>query len=244
MKKIISLVVLISSIVIAQTESTIQLSEISKKLIKENLSQEFNSNSFQEIPKKKSPGLAIIYSLILPGMGELYADSYSSGKYFTIADGILWGTFAGLNIYGNNQKDNYIAFAKVNAGINLEGKESDFIANIGIYISSEEYNRVQELNRNFERTYNSPNQFWQWQSNDQRKEFRNMWSSSESAFNNVRFVAGALVLNRIISAINAVRLVSAYNKNLQQEIGWNLYFNVENKITLPQTLTLNFSTKF
>lgn len=244
MKKIISLVGLVSSIMIAQTESTIQLSEISKKIINENFSKENNSNLPQEISKKKSPGLAIIYSLILPGMGELYAESYSSGKYFTIADGILWGTFAGLNVYGNNQKDNYIAFAKINAGINLEGKESDFIANVGIYNSSEEYNRVQELNRNFERTYNSPNQFWKWQSNDFRKEFRNMWSSSESAFNNVRFVAGALVLNRLISAINAVRLVSAYNKNLQNEISWNLYFNVENKITLPQTLTLNFYTKF
>lgn len=71
-----------------------------------------------------------------------------------------------------------------------------------------------------------------------------MWSSSEGAYNKVRFVVGALILNRIVSAINAVRLVSAYNKNLSQEVSWNIYFGVEEKPTLPQTLTFNFSTRF
>ncbi len=41
-------------------------------------------------PSKKSVGLAAIYSLLLPGMGELYAEGFSSGKYFLIAEGVLW----------------------------------------------------------------------------------------------------------------------------------------------------------
>ncbi|MDF1610835.1 hypothetical protein [Stygiobacter electus] len=241
MKNIILFIVFFSSILTAQTINDLKFQD------NNSLIQNFNSNFLQlenSNNTQKNAGLAIIYSLLLPGMGELYAGNFESGKYFTIADGVLWGTYAGFNIYGNNKKENYIAYAKANAGINLEGKESDFIANVGIYISSSEYNRIQELNRNFDKTYNLPNQQWIWQSNDMRKEFRNLWSSSESAFNNLRFVAGALVLNRIISAINAVRLVSAYNKNLSQELSWNIYFNVENRPTLPQTISFNFISIF
>lgn len=242
MKKFISLIVLISSLAFAQIQKY--------NLNSSSFKYEINSNLFQlnisetNFHEKKSPGLAIIYSLILPGMGELYAGGYESGKYFTIAEGILIGTYAGFNIYGNNQKENYIAFAKSNAGINLEGKESDFIANVGIYISSQEYNRIQELNRNFDKTYSLPSQQWNWQSNDFRKQFRNMWTSSENAYNSLKFVAGAMLLNRIISAINAVRLVSAYNKNLTQEINISVFFNIESKPTLPQSITFNLIKRF
>ncbi|MDP2036457.1 MAG: hypothetical protein Q8L04_03675 [Ignavibacteria bacterium] len=196
------------------------------------------------VPQKKSPGLAILYSMILPGMGELYADAYDSGKYFTIADGALWGTFTGFTLYGDWKRNNYISFAKTNAGINLDGMESDFIANVSIYMSTDDYNRIKELNREFSQTYNASNYKWNWESNDKRKEFRDMWSSSEGAYNKVRFVVGALLLNRIVSAINAVRLVSAYNRNLPQELSWNVYFGVEDKPTLPQTFTFNFTTRF
>ena len=40
--------------------------------------------------ERKNPGMAVILSLLLPGMGELYAGSYDEGKIFTIADGVLW----------------------------------------------------------------------------------------------------------------------------------------------------------
>lgn len=247
MKKIISLVVLFSSIIVAQSSTlTYQINAKFNNQSSSTVTQtnEVNSNLLLPEQKKKSAGLAILYSMILPGMGELYADAFDSGKYFTITDGVLWSVFAGFNIYGNWQKDNYIAFAKTNAGIDLNGKESDFIANVGIYASTDEYNRIQELNRDFGNTYNASSQYWNWVNNDKRKEFRDIWSSSESAFTNVRFVAGALILNRIVSVINAVRLVAAYNKNITQQLSWNVYFDVKNKPTLPQSLNLNFTTRF
>lgn len=182
--------------------------------------------------------------MILPGMGELYANGYDSGKYFTIADAGLWSVFTGYTIYGDWKRDNYIAFAKSNAGINLSEMESDFIANVSIYLSIDDYNRAKELNREFKNTYNKNLYNWSWNSNDKRKEFRDMWSSSENAYNKVRFVVGAIVLNRVVSAINAVRLVSAYNKNLPNELSWNVYFGVEDKLTLPEAFTINFVKSF
>lgn len=254
-----SLVVLVSSIAFGQSAVSLHYSEF--QIPNPESSSQHQESSIQHptsgiqypvssiqlqsaTSQKKSVGLGILYSMILPGMGELYANAYDSGKYFTIADGALWGMFTGFTLYGDWKRNNYISFAKTNAGINLDGMESDFIANVSIYMSTDDYNRIKELNREFDQTYNANLYKWNWASNDKRKEFRDMWSSSEGAYNKVRFVVGALILNRIVSAINAVRLVSAYNRNLPQELSWNIYFGVEDKTTLPQTFTFNFIQRF
>lgn len=203
-----------------------------------------SSIQYQAAEGRKNPGLAIIYSMLLPGMGELYAGSYESGKYYTIADGLLWGVFAGFNIYGNWKEDNYKAFAQSNAGVNIQGKESEFFANVSSYLSVDDYNTEKELNRDFEQVYNTTEYYWKWASNEQRREYRELWSSSEQAYNNVRFAVGALILNRLISAINAVRLVAAHNRNLSTQTSWNVSFGVDNNPTLPSSLKINFVKSF
>lgn len=203
--------------------------------------QEF---SLPQTDEKKSPALAILYSVLLPGMGELYAGSYEKGYYFTIADGVLWGLFTGFTLYGNWKEDNYKSFAQSNGGVNNDGKDEEYYANIGVYLSIDDFNTAQELNRDFNQVYNTTTHYWNWNSESERKEYRNMWSSSEGAFNNVRFAVGALILNRIVSAINAVRLVSAHNKNLTEQMGWNVSFSVENIVTLPASFNINFIKSF
>jgi hypothetical protein len=250
MKKILLLSFFITSLVLSQ-ESNESILSLKNRVYQSSIQQPASSFQnpllniqLQEIRTRKSPGLAILYSLLLPGMGELYADNYSSGIYFTVADGICWGVFAGFNIYGNWQEKNYRSFAESNAGANLDGKESDFFANMGSFLSVDEYNKTQELNREFGKVYDRIKYFWEWSNHDQRKEYREMWSSSESAFTNLRFAAGALVLNRLISAINAVRSVSNYNKSLEEKITWNIYFSVNNQPALPKSLHLNFISEF
>ena len=266
MKNIISLVVLVSSISFAQSlqsRSLIELrqqSAISSPRLRlfeagnrhsaldiqnpkskiQNIESEFRSPASE----KKNPALAILYSMLLPGMGELYAGDYSSGKYFTIADGVLWGAFAGFEIYGKWKENDYKSFAESKGGVNLNGKEAEYFANIGIYQSIDDYNAAMELNRDFDMTYKTAAYYWKWSDNEQRKQYRDLWSSSESAYTNVRFVVGALILNRLISAVNAVRLVSAYNKNLSQEVSWNISVGLNNHFTPPTSITFNFVKSF
>lgn len=238
MKKLI-LFVALTSFLFAQTKQVYELEQnINVQLPKENV------NLLQQPSGKKNAGLAILYSLLLPGMGELYADNFESGKYFTIADGVIWGFVAGFNIYGDRQKDNYKAFAESYGGVDNSGKDADFYANVANYTSVDSYNREQELNRNFEEVYNTQTHYWKWSGTAQRREFRDIWSSSETAYNNVRFAVGALILNRVISMINAVRSVSRYNANLENQQSWNVSFDVSNQVNLPTSLNLNFSTRF
>ncbi len=176
--------------------------------------------------------------------GELYAGGYDSGKYFTIADGVLWGVFIGFNSYGNWKRDSYKSFAVSNAGVNLEGKDENYFTNIGLYMNVGDYNREKELNQEYGDAYNGASYYWSWADNNQRNEYHDMWTSSESAFNNVRFIAGALILNRLISAINAVRLVSAHNKSISPTPEVSYYFSYQQSATLPSSINLNIIKAF
>lgn len=231
----------ITSMTFAQISQTRSSLELKNKVI-ENLKTQPADLTMQVERTKKNPGLAIIYSLLLPGMGELYAEGYSSGKYFTIAEGALWGIFIGMNTYANWQKDRYQAYAVTNGGITTSGKDADFYATIGDYSNVNQYNDEQALNRDFGAMYNVDTHYWNWPTTEQRKTYRGMWTSSEQTFNDIRFVVGALIVNRIASAINAVRIVSAYNKNIDTDLSWNVSVGLQNRAQLPTTLVLSFQT--
>lgn len=204
---------------------------------------EIEQVSFYQV-EKKSKGLAIIYSLLLPGMGEMYADAYSSGQYFTVADGALWGFLIGFNAYGNWQEKNYKAFAESNAGVELDGKDEDYLATISNYVNIDQYNREQELNREFKAVYERDEYYWNWQNPEKRGAYRDLWESSERSFNNVQFAIGGLILNRIASAINAVRLVNKRNKKNDGDLGWSLNVGMKRPINLPPNISFGFTTSF
>lgn len=247
MKLFLLIVLLLSVINFPQTDNSISILELRNSMKNPDVNyetSEVNLNSFV-FSEKKSVGLGIIYSLLLPGMGELYADSYSSGKYFTIAEGVLWGTLIGMNAYSNWQEDNYKTYAASTAGvINDAYKDEEFYANIGDYTSVYSYNDQKALERNFDEMYDEEIYFWKWNNTDERRTYRDMWNSSETASNNIRFVVGGLILNRVISAINAARLVSSYNSRIEEEVSWNFSVGFMNQPNLPTSLTFNVQKSF
>lgn len=201
------------------------------------------SELLQPAASKKNAGLAILYSVILPGMGELYAEGYESGKYFTIAEAALWVTYGGMKYYSNRQKDNYFSYAESYGGVtNMAGKSGDYYADIGNYLNINDFNDDMAKQGQFSKMYNTSTHYWNWNNNTDRKSYRELWTSSESWNNNLRFVVGGMILNRIASAINAVRLVSRYNKNI--ETTWNFWFDYNLSQAAPANISLNFVKVF
>ncbi len=242
MKNIIIIALLFTTIITAQENQTKSLLELRNEI---SLNVDDNQN-FEALPtiEKKSVGLAIIYSLLLPGMGELYAGDYSTGKYFTIADAVSWGFVAGFSIHGNNQKDNYKAFAKTHGGIlDPDGKSDEYFADIGNYLNIDDFNLEKEQLRNFDETYNVDTHFWKWENNTVREEYRSIWTSSEESFDKIQFAVGALVINRIISAINAARTVGRMNEKAD-EMSWNVSVGMSQRRNLPAALEVNLFTAF
>ncbi len=241
MKIFAAVLLLFTSLTLAQqSKSILELKNNFNVAKVENKIPFSSENTFH----KKSAALAILYSVLLPGMGELYAGDYSSGKYFTIADGALWGTYFGLDAYSNWQKNNYKAYASSIGLVNSSGKNDTYYAAIGEYMNIEDYNNDKARNRDFEAMYSPQSSYWKWQTNNDRKTYRGMWTSSEQAHNGLRFVVGALILNRLVSAINAARLVAAYNKSHSTEMSWNVSVGLTNQASNPTGLQFNFTTQF
>lgn len=234
MKKTFLIIVLLTITVFAQTELLNQsnqlfgLSNISPKLKVSNT-----------IGKKKV-ATAILYSMILPGMGELYAGNYSSGKYFTVAEGLLWASYAGARYFANHLQDNYKTFANTNAGITSESKNSDYWVNIGLYNNVDDYNFAMVKQGNYRAMYNNSADAWNWSSEDNKARYRSMWKSTENVRNNSNLLLSVLVLNRIASAINAVRLVTLYNKGLEAN-NMSLSFDLNTNPDNSQGVVMNFS---
>ena len=238
------LLIFISSLAFAQQIQTVSIQNLKHEISSVPVSEDETQLNFNLDDSKKSVGLGVIYSLLLPGMGELYADAYDIGKYFTIADGVLWGTFIGMNIYANCKENDYKSYAESRAGISNENKDENYYATISAYSDIESYNNEKALERNFEEMYDPDSFFWKWNTEAERESYRDMWTSSEQTKNDVRFIIGGLILNRVASAINAARLVTSYNNRLEEDLSWNFSVGFVNKPTLPTSLNFNFTTSF
>jgi len=172
------------------------------------------------IPSKKSPGLAVLYSLLLPGMGELYADGFSSGKYFLIAEGVLWLGYAGMQIHADDLRNGSRSFAAAHAGVDATGKDDDFYVNVGNFMSLDEYNDKKLRDREPDKIYDPLAGYsWRWDSDVSRQTFRDQRINSENWYNGQKFVGAAIIINHIVSAINAARAAIAYNNAQSDALG-------------------------
>jgi hypothetical protein len=169
---------------------------------------------------RKSVGLAILSSLVVPGLGELYADGFSSGKYFLMAEGALWITYAAFEIHGNDLRDAARSYSSAHASVILAGKDDQFFVDVGNFASMDEYNDKRLRDREVSRLYTaSAGQYWQWDTDAARLDFRSQRIASESAYNGRKFVVAAIVINHVVSAINAARAAIAHNRSLQESLG-------------------------
>lgn len=168
----------------------------------------------------KSVGLAIVYSLLVPGMGELYAGGFASGKYFLMAEAALWLTYGAFEIHGNDLRDGARAFASARAGLSLAGKDDQFFVDVGNFLTMDEYNEKRLRDREPSRLYSpAAGQYWRWESEESRLTYREQRVSSEDMYNNRKFAVAAIVINHIVSAINAGRAAISYNSSLNQTLG-------------------------
>lgn len=170
-------------------------------------------------PGKKAVGLAAIYSLLLPGMGEVYANGFSSGKYFLMAEGALWLTYATFEVYGNSLRDDSRAFAMAKAGVALEGKDDQYFIDIGNYLTIDEYNDKQLRDRDPDRLYPATGYDWNWGTHEIRSAYRDQRIRSETMYNNRKFVVAAIIINHVASAINAARAAIAHNRAVDEQLG-------------------------
>lgn len=154
---------------------------------------------------RKSVPRAALYSALLPGLGEHYVGSRKKARYFFAAEAISWLGFLSYHTYGQWKKDDYINFARERAGARLEDKDDLFHDWVGFYDDIDQFNefgRVQDRERPY--LVDNETNHWRWRSRADKSAYREIKNSSREAFRRRDFTVGLMILNRIVSVIDAV----------------------------------------
>ncbi|HLF19311.1 MAG TPA: hypothetical protein VI704_00840 [Bacteroidota bacterium] len=180
------------------------------------------SFALEEENAEKSVWLAVASSLVLPGMGELYVGSFATGKYFLIGEAGIWLTYSGFITHGNWLRNDARTFAVQHANVQLDGKDDQFEVNIGNFGNTAEYNQQKLRNREYELVYTTTQDSWQWDNDMSREQFKSLRIRSDEIYRNAKFLIGAAVVNRVISAFMAGRSAAAHNRRVRYEGAWQI----------------------
>ncbi|UCE17529.1 MAG: hypothetical protein JSV84_11620 [Gemmatimonadota bacterium] len=186
----------------------------------------------------KSPGKAFFLSLLVPGLGEWYAGSPQKGKIFLAAEAAVWSSFAAFEHYSAWKKRDYELYSVAHANVSLEGKDDDFFKHVAAYTDVRSYNEDRLHAREWNDVYWDEDFYhWQWDSPESREKFNEVRDASRKAHRRALNMVGAAVLNRVISAIDAVRTAKTFNKKVREnDTGFHLGFKVRGSIRNPKAL--------
>ena len=154
----------------------------------------------------------VVKSLVLPGWGEYSLDNQIRGRIFVLSETVLLLAILGSYSVAQRQETEYKAYAAEHAGIDPIGKDRQFWVDIGNYSSLFTFNEEHLRWRDFNALYEDNDTWaWAWDSGNNRERFENMRIASDSWRLRGSFLIGGVVLNHIVSAIDALYLSKISN---------------------------------
>lgn len=182
----------------------------------QNTTENLNSNLADlQAATEKSPGLAMIMSLVLPGAGHLYIDRMDVGKYFAAGEAASWIGFAGLNIYGDAIRNDSRTYAYEVSGANKTITDDEYYTNVGFYMNINDYNNDMLARGQYDKLYDVNKMAWYWNTAGEQGTFETQRKKSERILNARVIFTTALIVNRITSAISALILANQQNTLLR-----------------------------
>ena len=154
----------------------------------------------------------VVKSLVLPGWGEYSLDNQIRGRIFVLSETVLLLAILGSYSVAQRQEKEYKAYAAEHAGIDPIGKDRQFWVDIGNYSSLFTFNEEHLRWRDFNALYEDNDTWaWSWDSSNNRERFENTRIASDSWRLRGSFLIGGVVLNHIVSAIDALYLSKISN---------------------------------
>ncbi len=213
---------------ISKSESGYKLSDIRYKVINHD-NFDTLKNSYTE-SGKKSPGVSILLSLLLPGAGHYYAGRTDVGAYFFGAEVGMWLGLFGVNYYGGVLRDDARSYAATHSGLNKNGKDDDFFSNVGSFLNVYDYNNDKLARGEYTKLYDVNTHFWNWDSGDNMATYDAQRKRSERTYNLRTIFATGLILNRLISGISALVLTNKGNSGSGIRMNSQFIMSPGNKI--------------
>jgi hypothetical protein len=192
-------------------------------------------------PEPLSAKRAVLYSLLLPGLGDYYAGRKGVATAFFMVEGGIWISYGVLKTQSNRREDTYQQMAVDYAGVSQTGLSDDFYSTIGQYNTHLEYetqfkqeHRIDiwpDVGYDAMEAYYVENRVtdfeeWAWRSNEQRQAFRELRSDSRLADRRSEYMIALAAANRIVAALFAYQAVKSHNNSTETRTGgYRLDFN-------------------
>ncbi|HKI45809.1 MAG TPA: hypothetical protein VKA08_10810 [Balneolales bacterium] len=153
-----------------------------------------------------SPGRALLYSLLIPGLGHYYVDHHhwARGQVHLAAEAILWTALIGLKSFSGALNNDMFTYANVHSGINIRNRDRAFQLAVGSFNSLQDYNDYETRARNWDQLYpNTANYYWKWDQQGNRQTYESMSNRYDRINQQVPAIIALMVANRVISGISA-----------------------------------------
>lgn len=150
----------------------------------------------------------ILYSLVIPGLGEYQMGEKNYLKYFLTTEAVLLVGAYSLDFYSVSLLNNALNFAENKAGYSGKEKSREFILAMGSYNSLSDYNIAMRQQRNLNAVFSENDQrfHWEWQKESERISYRDKRRKADLVGYSVPFVIGAIFINHTVSAFNVLRI--------------------------------------
>lgn len=181
--------------------------------------------------RTKSKARTILYSALVPGMGELYVKNWEyhewgSGKALLASELTLWGMHIYFARYGGWIRDDARALAATHAGVDWsESKPYRYSSNIGKFTSLNDYNEVQRRVSGPEGNLYEENaaNYWNWDTDRNRDRYDRRRIASQSYRRVSQYMLFGIFVNHMIGVIHAAKA----HRNFQNEEGIKMGFHFQ-----------------
>ncbi len=162
----------------------------------------------------------LLRSLTLPGWGQATLGRRTSALFFGLTETAIWGTFTAFRIQVAMREDAFLRTARLQAGIDLEGRDEEWRRIVGGFVSSDEYNLLVVARDAANLYYDDPVAYraylaehslagadaWRWTSVEGQLRYRDQRKNAQRAAQRANTTLAVAVVNRIVSALHAARV--------------------------------------
>ena len=191
------------------------------------------------ITPSKSPNEAFLYSLAIPGMGQIYTGA-KHGYIYTAAEAVLLTTYFILRNNAVNTRDDYRDIVRQNVIFIGPGsfEKWDLIEDFEHATQYENWNHVYDSDQTRNRTGK-----WYWKDLDPtlkdekdstieydskfRLEAYDLRQKANDTFQTARTIIGMVILNHVISAVEARITTKRWNNRQMESEGFQIDVHTE-----------------
>lgn len=165
----------------------------------------------------KSLRKAFFLSLLLPGLGQRYLGQERRSQIYMAAELGTWITVGSFWLQGSLREDRYREYAAIVGGADPDDPDDEYYRHLALYSSSDHYATVirwearalYEDDLDAQRRYYLENIYpedmaWSWPDKTSFDEYKELRRRSKRAYRSAVNSLALAVLNRLVSAVDAV----------------------------------------